>query len=142
MAVETIQSRSLYETAVAVIPGGVNSPVRAYGSVGGTPRFIARGKGCRVWDEDGNEYIDYVGSWGPLILGHAHPAVLRAVRQTMNHGTTFGAPTELEIELAEVVCGALPGVEKVRMVSSGTEATMSALRLARARIRRGFPEGC
>ena len=128
---KTDRSRRLFRRANRVIPGGVNSPVRAFGSVGGTPRFVARGKGCRVWDEDGNEYIDYVGSWGPLILGHAHPAVLRAVRQAMTDGTSFGAPTELEIELAEVVCAALPGVEKVRMVSSGTEAAMSALRLAR-----------
>jgi glutamate-1-semialdehyde 2,1-aminomutase len=115
-----------------VIPGGVNSPVRAYGAVGGTPPFLVRGKGPSVWDADGNEYVDYVGSWGPLILGHAHPAVLRAVRAAADRGTSFGAPTELEVELAEAVCAALPALERVRFVSSGTEAAMSAIRLARA----------
>jgi len=114
-----------------VIPGGVNSPVRAYGCVGGTPPFIERGKGCHVFDVDGNEYVDYVGSWGPLILGHANPSVLRAVREAMARGTSFGAPTELEVELAEAICRALPAVDRVRMVSSGTEATLSAIRLAR-----------
>ena len=114
-----------------VIPGGVNSPVRAFGSVGGVAPFLERGKGCRVWDVDGNEFIDYVGSWGPLIVGHANPAVLRAVREAMARGTSFGAPTELEVELAEAICRALPSVARVRMVSSGTEATMSAIRLAR-----------
>jgi glutamate-1-semialdehyde 2,1-aminomutase len=113
------------------IPGGVNSPVRAYGAVGGVPPFAASGKGAYLTDEDGNRFIDYVGSWGPLILGHAHPAVLKAVRETAAKGTTFGAPTRLEVELAERVCAALPSVERVRFVSSGTEATMSALRLAR-----------
>jgi glutamate-1-semialdehyde 2,1-aminomutase len=127
----TERSRRLLRRARRVIPGGVNSPVRAFGSVGGAARFIERGKGCRVHDADGNEYIDFVGSWGPLILGHANPAILRAVRATMTQGTSFGAPTELEIELAEAVRDAVPGIEKVRMVSSGTEATMSALRLAR-----------
>ena len=126
------RSKRLFTRARRSIPGGVNSPVRAFGSVGGTPRFIERGRGCRIWDADGNEYIDYVGSWGPLILGHAHPAVLRAVRAATAQGTSFGAPTELEIELAEAICAALPSVQKVRMVSSGTEATMSAIRLARA----------
>jgi glutamate-1-semialdehyde 2,1-aminomutase len=130
--VKSNRSRELFERARKSIPGGVNSPVRAFGSVGGTPRFLERGEGCRVWDADGNEYIDYVGSWGPLILGHADPGVLRAVSDAMARGTSFGAPTELEIELAEAVCAAVPGVERVRMVSSGTEATMSALRLARA----------
>ncbi len=115
-----------------MIPGGVNSPVRAFGSVGEVPRFIRRGKGCHVWDADGNRYVDFVGSWGPLVLGHAHPGVLRALRGTMARGTSFGAPTEAEVELAELVCDALPSVEQLRMVSSGTEATMSALRLARA----------
>jgi glutamate-1-semialdehyde 2,1-aminomutase len=128
----TGRSSSLFERARRVIPGGVNSPVRAFGSVGGVPRFFERASGCRVFDADGNEYIDFVGSWGPLILGHADPGVLEAVRGAMERGTSFGAPTELEIELAELVCEALPGVEQVRMVSSGTEATMSALRLARA----------
>jgi glutamate-1-semialdehyde 2,1-aminomutase len=125
------RSRKLMTRARRVIPGGVNSPVRAYGSVGGTAPFIERGKGCRVYDVDGNEYLDYVGSWGPLILGHANPAVLRAVREAMARGTSFGAPTELEVELAETLCRALPGMDRVRMVSSGTEATMSAIRLAR-----------
>ena len=128
----TDRSKRLFKRAKRVIPGGVNSPVRAFGSVGGTPRFIARGKGCRIWDVDGNEYIDFVGSWGPLIAGHANPSVLKALRAAMASGTSFGAPTELEIELAEVITGALPSVKKIRMVSSGTEATMSALRLARA----------
>jgi glutamate-1-semialdehyde 2,1-aminomutase len=114
------------------MPGGVNSPVRAFGSVGGTPRFLEHGKGARVFDADGNAYLDYLGSWGPLILGHAHPGVLRAVRAAMARGTSFGASTELEIELAELVCRAVPGVECIRMVNSGTEACMSAVRLARA----------
>jgi len=128
----TKRSRRLFEQAKRVIPGGVNSPVRAFGSVGGVPRFVAKAKGARLWDEDGNEYIDYVGSWGPMILGHADAGVLRAVREAMRRGTSFGAPTELETLLARAICGALPSVERVRMVSSGTEATMSALRLARA----------
>ncbi|HKJ25021.1 MAG TPA: glutamate-1-semialdehyde 2,1-aminomutase [Myxococcota bacterium] len=125
------RSRKLMARARRVIPGGVNSPVRAYGAVGGPPPFLERGKGCHVFDVDGNEYVDYVGSWGPLILGHANPAVLRAVRDAMARGTSFGAPTELEVELAEAICRALPSVDRVRMVSSGTEATMSAIRLAR-----------
>jgi glutamate-1-semialdehyde 2,1-aminomutase len=129
---KTDRSKELYQRAKRVIPGGVNSPVRAFGSVGGVPRFIERGKGCRIWDADGNEYIDFVGSWGPLIAGHANPSVLKALRNTMSRGTSFGAPTELEIELAEKIRAAMPSVHKVRMVSSGTEATMSALRLARA----------
>jgi glutamate-1-semialdehyde 2,1-aminomutase len=127
--VKTENSRQLFERARRIIPGGVNSPVRAFGSVGGVPRFIERGAGCRVWDADGNEYIDYVGSWGPLILGHADAGVLQAVGDVMTRGTSFGAPTELEIRLAEAIGAALPSV---RMVSTGTEATMSALRLARA----------
>jgi glutamate-1-semialdehyde 2,1-aminomutase len=130
--VTTDRSKELFKRAKRVIPGGVNSPVRAFGSVGGVPRFIDRGKGCHIWDVDGNEFIDFVGSWGPLIAGHANPSVLKALRATMASGTSFGAPTELEIELAEVITGALPSVKKIRMVSSGTEATMSALRLARA----------
>jgi glutamate-1-semialdehyde 2,1-aminomutase len=126
------RSAALFERARRVIPGGVNSPVRAFGSVGGTPPFLVAGKGSRVRDADANEYIDYVGSWGPLVLGHADPQVLDAIRAALECGTTFGAPTELEVELAELVCEALPAVEQVRMVSSGTEAAMSALRLARA----------
>ena len=130
-ASRTERSRDAFRAARKVIPGGVNSPVRAFGSVGLAPRFIERAKGARLWDVDGNEYIDYVGSWGPLILGHAHPAVLRAVREVMSKGTSFGAPTEIETQLAEAIRRALPSVQKVRMVSSGTEATMSAIRLAR-----------
>ena len=126
------RSGRLFRRAKRVIPAGVNSPVRAFGAVEGVPPFLVRGKGCRLWDADGNEYIDYVGSWGPLILGHAQRDVLRAVNAAAARGTSFGAPTELEIQLAEVICKALPAVEMVRMVSSGTEATMSALRLARA----------
>jgi len=129
--VATTRSRQLLKRARRVTPGGVNSAVRAFGAVGGTPRFIERGKGPHVWDVDGNQYIDYVGSWGPLILGHAAPPVLRAVRAAASRGTSFGAPTELEIELAAEIVRALPTVERVRMVSSGTEATMSAIRLAR-----------
>jgi glutamate-1-semialdehyde 2,1-aminomutase len=128
---KTEKSKQLFRRARRSIPGGVNSPVRAFGSVGGTPPFIAKAAGCRVFDADGNAFIDYVGSWGPMILGHANPAVLRAVERAMKHGTSFGAPTALEIELAEKICAAVPSIEKVRMVSSGTEATMSALRLAR-----------
>lgn len=128
---KTTRSRRQFERAKKFIPGGVNSPVRAFGSVGLTPRFIDRAKGSRIWDADGNEYIDYVASWGPMILGHADPGVLRALRATMRQGTSYGAPCELETTLARMVCAALPSVERVRMVSSGTEATMSALRLAR-----------
>ena len=128
----TERSRRLFRRAQRFIPGGVNSPVRAFGSVGGVPRFIERARGAQIFDADGNAYIDYVGSWGPMILGHAEPKVLRALRVALRQGTSFGAPTETEIELAELICGALPSVERVRMVSSGTEATMSALRLARA----------
>jgi glutamate-1-semialdehyde 2,1-aminomutase len=128
----TRESKRLFERAKRVIPGGVNSPVRAFGAVGLTPRFIRRGRGCRVWDADGNQLIDYVGSWGPLVLGHADPGVLRAVRKAAERGTSFGAPTRLEIELAEAIREALPSCEQIRMVSSGTEASMSALRLARA----------
>ena len=114
------------------MPGGVNSPVRAFKAVGGHPLFIQRGQGSRVYDQDGNEFIDYVCSWGPLILGHSHPTVVAALKRAVDRGTSFGAPTELENTLAQMVCSALPSVEMVRFVSSGTEATMSALRLARA----------
>lgn len=129
---KTTRSKRLFERAQRWIPGGVNSPVRAFRSVGGEPLFLAKGRGCKVTDVDGNEYIDYVGSWGPLILGHADPAVLKAIRTALKHGTSFGAPTELEVELAQKICKIMPSIEKVRMVSSGTEATMSAIRLARA----------
>ena len=121
----------LFARAQLTIPAGVNSPVRAFRSVGGTPRFFTRGQGPYVWDADDKRYIDYVGSWGPAILGHAHPAVVRAVQETAVHGLSFGAPTETEIVLAETLVRRLPSIEMVRLVSSGTEATMSALRLAR-----------
>ncbi len=126
------QSESLLERAERVIPGGVNSPVRAFRHVGGKPLFIARGEGAYVYDADGNRYLDFVGSWGPLILGHRHPAVLDALARAMERGTSFGAPTDLEVEFAELLCGLLPGIEMIRFVNSGTEATMSAIRLARA----------
>ena len=125
------RNEELFARAQSRIPGGVNSPVRAFRAVGGTPRFFARGEGPFFWDADGKRYIDYVGSWGPLILGHAHPQVVDAVRSRAVQGLSFGAPTELEIEMAEVLCKALPTMELVRLVSSGTEATMTALRLAR-----------
>ena len=127
----TSRNEELFAAAQRVIPGGVNSPVRAFRAVGGTPRFFARGSGARVWDADGKAYIDYVGSWGPLILGHAHPTVVQAVQQAAAQGLSFGAPTAAEVELAEMLCRRVPGLEQVRLVSSGTEATMSAIRLAR-----------
>ncbi|MBI2961214.1 MAG: glutamate-1-semialdehyde 2,1-aminomutase [Betaproteobacteria bacterium] len=127
----TSHNDTLFARAQQRIPGGVNSPVRAFKSVGGTPRFFARGQGSRLWDADGREYIDYVGSWGPLIVGHAHPDVIAAVRAAAGRGLSFGAPTEAEIEMAELLCRLVPSMELVRLVSSGTEATMSALRLAR-----------
>ena len=125
------KNEQLFERAQRTIPGGVNSPVRAFRSVGGTPRFFERGAGAHVWDADGNKYIDYVGSWGPMILGHAHPDVLAAVQARAVHGLSFGAPTEIEIDLAETLCRLVPSMDMVRLVSSGTEATMSAVRLAR-----------
>jgi glutamate-1-semialdehyde 2,1-aminomutase len=129
-------SEQLFDRAQRCIPGGVNSPVRAFRSVGGAPRFIARAEGAYVWDADGRSYIDYVGSWGPAILGHAHPEVVRAVQEAAVRGLSFGAPTEAEIEIAEMLCALLPSIELVRLVSSGTEATMSAIRLARGFTRR------
>ena len=129
---DTHRSADAFARALRVIPGGVNSPVRAFAGVGGTPRFIAKGQGSRLFDIDGNEYIDYVCSWGPLILGHAHPAVVEAVCRAARDGASFGAPTELETALAEQIVACFPSMQKVRFVSSGTEATMSALRLARA----------
>jgi glutamate-1-semialdehyde 2,1-aminomutase len=122
---------ALFDRAQRLIPGGVNSPVRAFRAVGGPPRFIVRGAGAYVWDADGKRYVDYVGSWGPLVLGHAHPQVVEAVRAAAVDGLSFGAPTVAEVELAELLCNALPSLELVRLVSSGTEATMTALRLAR-----------
>ncbi len=124
-------NKELFAAAQRVIPGGVNSPVRAFRAVGGTPPIIARGAGSRVWDVEGKSYIDYVGSWGPLIVGHAHPEVVRAVQGAAAKGLSYGAPTAHELELAELLCRRVPGLEMVRLVSSGTEATMSAIRLAR-----------
>ncbi len=126
------KSEALFAQAQQYIPGGVNSPVRSFRAVGGTPPFIARGQGPRVWDVDGNEYIDYLGSWGPLVLGHAHPAVVSALGKAAEGGTSFGAPVEGEVELARLICEAFPSVDLVRLVNSGTEACMTAIRLARA----------
>jgi glutamate-1-semialdehyde 2,1-aminomutase len=145
MAPKTEQSRRLQKRAEQFIPGGVNSPVRAFGSVGGDPLYMVRGRGSHIWDADGNEYVDYVGSWGPLILGHAAPAVIDAVVSAARSGTSFGASTPAEADLAELVVSAFPHMQKVRFVSSGTEATMSAIRLARAYTKRKYIvkfEGC
>ncbi|HEX8708922.1 MAG TPA: aminotransferase class III-fold pyridoxal phosphate-dependent enzyme, partial [Pyrinomonadaceae bacterium] len=125
------RSAELFARAVELIPGGVNSPVRAFRGVGGTPRFIRSAQGATLTDVDGQTYIDYVGSWGPMILGHADAEVLDALKEAMLRGTSYGAPTELEIEVAEEIINAVPSIEMVRMVNSGTEATMSAIRLAR-----------
>jgi len=138
MAIRLDHSRKLQQRAERLIPGGVNSPVRAFRAVGGEPPFVVRGEGARVWDADGNSYIDYVGSWGPLLLGHAAPEVVEAVIEAARKGTSFGASTAAEIELAEAVIEAFPSMEKVRFVSSGTEATMSAIRLARAATGRKY----
>jgi len=124
-------SRSLFERASRVIPGGVNSPVRAFRAVGGTPVFVSRAEGAYLYGADGRRYVDYVGSWGPMILGHAHPAVVEAIRDAATRGTSYGAPTELEVRYAEAICALYPSIEMMRAVSSGTEATMSALRAAR-----------
>jgi glutamate-1-semialdehyde 2,1-aminomutase len=129
---KTTESSALFAQAQTLIPGGVNSPVRAFRSVGGTPRFIERGEGPYLWDADGNRYVDFVLSWGPLILGHAHPAVVEALTVALQKGTSYGAPTRVESELAELVIATVPSIEMIRFVNSGTEATMSALRLARA----------
>ena len=128
---DTTEPAALFDSARRVIPGGVNSPVRAYGSVGGTPRFIERAEGAYLHDTEGRRYIDYVGSWGPMLLGHAHPEVIAAVRDAATRGLSFGAPTRVEIGMAERICSIMPSMESVRMTSSGTEATMSAIRLAR-----------
>ena len=125
------KSRQAFARAQKVIPGGVNSPVRAFGSVGGNPLFVNKGEGAYIWDIDGNRYLDYVGSWGPLIVGHAHPEVVAAIKRAAEQGTSYGAPTEVEILLAEEILKAYPSMDMIRMVNSGTEATMSALRLAR-----------
>jgi len=125
------KSEELFHKAQAIIPGGVNSPVRAGRNVGVDPPFIQRADGCYLWDVDGKRYIDYVCSWGPMILGHRHPAVIQALSDALENGTSYGAPTELEVALAEMIIEAVPSIEMVRMVNSGTEATMSAIRLAR-----------
>jgi glutamate-1-semialdehyde 2,1-aminomutase len=141
----TPKSTALFARAVDLLPGGVNSPVRAYRAVGGTPRFIARAEGARVWDEDGHELLDFVGAWGPMILGHRHPAVVAAIEKQLASGLAFGAPTALEVEMAAAVVALMPSLEMVRFVSSGTEATMAALRLARAATNRARVvkfEGC
>src|SRR5262249_40284309 len=145
MSRKTEQSQRLQKRAEMLIPAGVNSPVRAFRAVGGDPPFLVRGEGSRVWDADENEYIDYVGSWGPLILGHAAPEVVEAVQAAAQKGTSFGASTPSEADLAELVVSAFPHMQKVRFVSSGTEATMSAIRLARAFTKRKYIvkfEGC
>ena len=139
------RSQTWFERAQKVIPGGVNSPVRAFRGVGGVPRFIERGQGSRIFDTDGNSYIDYVGSWGPMLLGHRPQPVIDALREVLDVGTSFGAPTEREVELAELIAQAVPSMEMVRLVNSGTEATMSALRLARGFTGRDLTvkfEGC
>ena len=130
------RNKELFERAQKVIPGGVNSPVRAFKAVGGEPPFITRGKGCRVWDAEENEYVDYIASWGPLILGHAHPAVIDAVNKVLVDGSSFGAPTEREIDFAEMLVERVPSIDMVRLVSSGTEATSAAIRLARGYTKR------
>jgi glutamate-1-semialdehyde 2,1-aminomutase len=131
MAMKRVKSIKLYQKALRMIPGGVNSPVRAFKAIGISPTFVSRAKGSKIWDVDGNEYIDYVGSWGPMILGHAHPKVVAALKKAIPDGTSFGAPTAQEVELATAVERAFPSMELVRMVSSGTEAVMSAIRVAR-----------
>lgn len=143
--VSLIKSKELFDRASACIPGGVNSPVRAFKAVSGTPRFIAAAEGAYVIDVDGERYIDYIGSWGPMILGHAHPEIMKKVMLTAQKGLSFGAPCELEVELAEEICRRMPSIEKIRMVNSGTEATMTAIRLARGYTNRSKIikfEGC
>ena len=139
------QNKTLFERSQKVIPGGVNSPVRAFKSVGGTPIFFKKGLGSKLWDEDGREYIDYINSWGPMILGHAHPEVLKAVQGASFDSLSFGAPTARELEMAELLVKLVPSIEQVRLVSSGTEATMSAIRVARGFTKRDTLvkfEGC
>src|SRR5580692_12351048 len=127
----TTKSEAFFQRAQELIPGGVNSPVRAFRGVGGNPLFIAQGQGSHIFDVDGNEYIDYVGSWGPLLLGHRHPEIVAALEGALEIGASFGAPTAQEIDLAEAICEAVPSMQMVRLVNAGTEATMSAIRLAR-----------
>jgi len=133
---QTQKSQELFQRAQKVIPGGVNSPVRAFKSVGREPVFISRANGSKMWDADGNMYIDYIGSWGPMLLGHAHPDVIESVKQATDGGLSFGTPVETEVEIAELICSMVPSIDVVRMVNSGTEATMSAVRLARAYTKR------
>jgi glutamate-1-semialdehyde 2,1-aminomutase len=130
------KSEALFAEALNYIPGGVNSPVRAFRAVGGDPFFVSRVAGCRVWDVDGNEYVDYVGTWGPAILGHAHPKIIAAVKAAADHGTSFGIPNPFEVTMAKLICSVVPSVQKVRMANSGTEACMSAIRLARGFTKR------
>ncbi len=145
MTLSLLENDTLFARAQLSTPGGVNSPVRAFRSVGGTPRFITRAEGAHFWDADGKRYIDYIGSWGPAIVGHAHPQVIQAVQAAAARGLSFGAPTEGEIEMAEEICRLVPSMQQVRLVSSGTEAAMSALRLARGATKRDTIikfEGC
>src|SRR5262247_237752 len=130
------KSEQLFATALRYIPGGVNSPVRAFRAVGGQPFFVNRAKGAHVWDVDGNQYIDYVGTWGPAILGHAAPKIIKAVQAAAEQGTSFGIPNPSEVTMARLICSRVPSVKKVRMCNSGTEATMSAIRLARGFTKR------
>src|SRR5215831_2345645 len=134
--VSRTKSEQLFAEALKYIPGGVNSPVRAFRAVGGQPFFVNKAKGAHVWDVDGNEYVDYVGTWGPAILGHAHPSIIKAVQAAAENGTSFGIPNPFEVTMARVICSLVPSVQKVRMCNSGTEATMSAIRLARGFTRR------
>ena len=140
-----MKSESLFERAQRVIPAGVNSPVRAFRAVGGVPLFFERASGAYLWDADRRRYIDYVGSWGPMVAGHSHPAVVEAVQEAASRALSFGAPTEAEVELAEMLCRLVPSLDQVRLVSSGTEATMTAIRLARGFTGRSLIvkfEGC
>ena len=125
------QSETLFQEAVKYIPGGVNSPVRAFGSIGSTPRFITKADKAYMWDEDGNRYIDFIGSWGPMILGHNHPSILSAVLEACTKGLSFGAATRQEVTMAKLICDIVPSIDMIRMVNSGTEAVMSAIRVAR-----------
>ena len=125
------RSRELFSEALRYIPGGVNSPVRAFRAVGGNPFFVNRARGAKIWDVDGNELIDYVGTWGPAILGHAHPKIISAIKSAAENGTSFGIPNPLEVKMAKLICEFFPSIQKVRMTSSGTEACMTAIRLAR-----------
>src|SRR5260221_6069245 len=131
-----VKSDQLFATALQYIPGGVNSPVRAFRAVGGQPFLVNRAKGARIWDVDGNEYVDYVGTWGPAILGHSHPRIIKAVQAAAEYGTSFGIPNPAEVTMAQLICSLVPSVQKVRMCNSGTEATMSAIRLARGFTKR------